>query len=97
MAGTKRTPIHRTPNSVITQKAIDLFRLGTKMMDDGIPLEAREFLDVEVALHRELGLAPWHPYMFFADFEPPTDDLTKRRFYEHVLDLRHAFEEAVEP
>ena len=91
MAGTKRTPIYRPPQRRITQRAVDLFRLAVKMEDDGVPADSREYGDVAVALHRELGLKVWDEFVTNVnvnDVPPPNIDPMRRASFERAVDLR---------
>jgi hypothetical protein len=89
MAGTRRTPIHRPPQRRITQRALDLFRLAVKMEDDGVPVDSREYGDVAVALHRELGLKVWDEFVTNVNVDdvPPIDPM-RRASFERAVDLR---------
>jgi hypothetical protein len=51
----------------VTQTAVDLFRLGKKMLAEGFASDSREFYEVSLGLHRALGLRPWQLDIF--DFE----------------------------
>jgi hypothetical protein len=62
-------------DSRITQRALDLFKLGRAMLAQGFAHDSRELNEVSLALHRELHLRPWQEFVF--DFEvftmtPPT-------------------------
>jgi hypothetical protein len=96
MSGTRRTPINRLPHLSISRKALELFKLGCRMEEDGLSLDDRELQDVSLALQRELGLKPWHEFIFLIDVdsEPPPslDPLQKVRF-KHVIALRRALVE----
>jgi hypothetical protein len=89
MAGTRRTPIHRPPQRRITQRALDLFRLAVKMEDDGVPLDSREYSDVALALHRELGLKVWDEFVTNVNGNdvPPIDPM-RRASLERAVELR---------
>jgi hypothetical protein len=91
MAGTKRTPIYRPPQRRITQRAVDLFRLAVKMEDDGVPADSREYSDVALALHRELGLKVWDEFVTNVnvnDVPRPNIDPTRRASLERAVELR---------
>jgi hypothetical protein len=51
----------------VTQRAIDLFKLGRSMLAQGYANDATEFYEVSRGLHRALNLRPWMPDVF--DFE----------------------------
>ena len=51
----------------ITQRSIDLFKLGRAMLAQGFASNSREFYEVSLGLHRALGLRPWQECVF--DFE----------------------------
>ena len=67
-------------DSRVSQRAVDLFRLGKKMSADGVAHDAQEMNEVALGLHRELKLRPWQDFVL--DFElytvtppnPPTAD-----------------------
>ena len=54
-------------DSRITTRSVELFRLGRKMLADGIAPDLTEFYEVCRGLHRALGLRPWQPDVF--DFD----------------------------
>jgi hypothetical protein len=91
MAGTKRTPIHRPPQRRITQRALDLFRLAVKMEDEGVAADSREYSDVALALHREVGLKVWDEFVTNVnvnDVPPPNIDPMRRASLERAVELR---------
>lgn len=51
----------------INQTAVDLFRLGRRMLRDGVASDSTEFYEVSRGLCRALGLKPWEVDPF--DFE----------------------------
>jgi hypothetical protein len=53
---------------------VDLFKLGLKMQRDGVAQNSREFIEVALALHRELGLKPWHRDVFDLDIATPVPE-----------------------
>ena len=69
MSGTKRTPIGRPPRPIISGRAVNLFKLGLKMQRNGGAQNSREFIEVAIALHSELGLKPWHDDVFDLDID----------------------------
>jgi hypothetical protein len=96
MAGTRRTPIRRPPHQRITREAVRLFKIGLQMLHRGVPDDASEFYNLEMELHRELGLRPWHEFIFnvgVGDVPRPTDDSMKQVAFEHVVSLRRALED----
>jgi hypothetical protein len=74
------------------------------MQHDGVDSNSREALDLSLALHRELKLQPWHPFIFdIPDDDSPVnlDDLRGRQ-RAHVRDLLRQLQalaeaEAAEP
>lgn len=92
MAGTKLTPISRPPRPVVTRRELDLFKLGLKMHRDGVAQNSREFIEVALALHRELGLKPWHRDVFDIDVDTPVPEQLKTHFeidqFCYARDLR---------
>jgi hypothetical protein len=102
MAGTRRTPLRRSVAPRVSPYAVHLYRLGLKMQHDGVDESSREWLDLTLALHRELGLKPWHPFIFDLDPDDDTpgrfpvdlDDMISRQ-REHVLELLRQLRAAV--
>jgi hypothetical protein len=70
-----------------------------KTLHDGVPRDSREFLDLELALHRELALRPWHDFVFDlgADDDAEGLDLDSMRGQQraHVLDLLRQLRAAI--
>ena len=58
---------HEHYDSRINQTAVDLFRLGKKMLAQGVTDTSTEFYEVSRGLHRALVLRLWMPSPF--DFE----------------------------
>jgi hypothetical protein len=91
MPGTKRTPIYRPPSSVVTPRAVDLFRLAlTYDRDSRDPVYA----NIELELQRELGLRVLHEFVLdiTVDDELPVyikDERSVADWY-YVRDLRRA-------
>jgi hypothetical protein len=77
---------------VLTIRAVDLFKLGLKMQRDGVAQNSREFIEVALALHRELGLKPWHPDVFGLDPDTPISERLRLQSeidqFCYVRDLR---------
>jgi hypothetical protein len=74
----------------VTQRPIDLFKLGLQMADNG-QRESKEYIEVCSALHTELGLRLWHEDIFDVDVndEPPAGlDPLRRTHFKHVVNLR---------
>ena len=71
---------HDRYDSRIGQTAIDLFRLGKKMLAAGVAANSIEFLEVNRGLTRALGLKPWEVDIF--DFE--TSVMEASRFQPHA-------------
>jgi hypothetical protein len=79
MAGTRRIPINRPPRSVVTERAVSLFKLALTHHDPDDEI----YRKLSLELHRELGLRPWHPDVLLdvtADMEEPQ--------FKHALDLK---------
>ena len=68
---TKRTPIHRSPQLVITNAALDIFeqvmRLKRKQK------WSRKIADLSYALDVELGKRPWYEDVLDCDTDEPPD------------------------
>jgi len=78
-----RTPLRRAVAARVTAYALHLYRLG-------VDESSREAIDLDLALHRELGLKPWHPTVFdldAADDTPVDLDDMRGRQHAYVLDL----------
>ena len=85
-----RTPLRRAVAARVTAYALHLYRLGLKMRHDGVDESSREAINLDLALHRELGLKPWHPTVFdldAADDTPVDLDDMRGRQHAYVLDL----------
>ena len=54
-------------DSRISRKSLDLFKLARAMLAQGFTSNSREFIEVSVAIDRELQLRPWQPGVL--DFE----------------------------
>jgi hypothetical protein len=62
-------------DSRITERAIDSFRLAKAMLAQGFASDSREVNEVSLAIHRELGLRPWQPFVLdleIFDMTPPS-------------------------
>ena len=86
MAGSRRTPIDRSPRPILDAESVGLFRRGTRLLDEG-RADEKEFDKIRLALHRRLGLKPWHPNVFDVDLYAPSDP-HQRRDWEWVASLR---------
>jgi len=71
MSGTKRTPIGRPPRPIITERAVKLFKQGIALLHNGGDRDGAEMRWISIALHRELGLKPWHDDVFDLDIDTP--------------------------
>jgi hypothetical protein len=90
--GTKRTPIYRPPSSVVTPRAVDLFKLALTYHDPD-PRDPT-YANIELELQRELGLKVWHEFVLdiTVDDELPAyikDERSVADWY-YVRDLRCA-------
>ena len=77
MSGTKRTPIGRPPRPIISERAVRLFKQGIALLHNGGGAEMRW---ISIALHRELGLKPWHDDVFDLDIDTPVPERLKSHF-----------------
>ena len=59
----------------ISQRALDLYRLGCDMLRDGVDPSSGEWTDVAFTLNRELKLPPWSEIVL--DLEAYAIDPTK--------------------
>jgi hypothetical protein len=74
-----------------------LYLTGLGMLQNGVSRNSREFLDLDLALHRELGLRPWHHFIFDLDPDddtPDPDDMRSRQ-HAHVRDLLRQLVQAI--
>lgn len=89
---TKRRSIERPRMSTITPRAVELYREALALQATGLHEiwepegRKREYSNISVALHHELGLRPWHGHVLSDDMnhEPllaGTDD-ERSRFYD---------------
>ena len=89
MSGTKRTPIGRPPRPIISERAVRLFKQGIALLHNGGGAEMRW---ISIALHRELGLKPWHDDVFDLDIETPVPERLQTQLdvdqFCYVRDLR---------
>jgi hypothetical protein len=60
MAGTKRVPLRRATHQIITPRAVALFALTLKR-------RGKDDDDLDLELHRELGLKPWDDFVTWVD------------------------------
>jgi hypothetical protein len=95
MSGSRRTPIDRAPRPVIDAESVWLFRRGTRLLDEGCG-EDKEFDKIRLALHRRLGLRPWHPNVFDVDLYAP-DNPHQFRDWKFVTSLRDQLAELAWP
>jgi hypothetical protein len=72
-----------------------MFRRGTKLIDDGLE-DSKEFDKIRLALHRRLGLKPWHENVFDVDDAAP-DDPHRFREWKYVTSLRDQLAELAQP
>ena len=54
----------------ITQRSIDLFKLGRAMLAQGFAHGSGEFNEVSLGLHRELHLRPWQEFVSTSKSSP---------------------------
>ena len=71
VSGTKRTPIGRPPRPIISERAVTLFKQGIALLHNGGDRDGAEMRWISIALHRELGLKPWHDDVFDLDIDTP--------------------------
>jgi len=95
MSGTRRTPIDRTPRPILDAESVRMFRRGSNLMDEGREGE-KEFVKIRLALHRRLGLKPWHENVFDVDDAAP-DDPVRFREWKRVWSLRDQLAELAWP
>ena len=92
VSGTKRTPIGRPPRPIISERVVKLFKQGIALLHNGGDRDAAEMRWISIALHRELGLKPWHDDVFDLDIDTPVPERLHTQFdidqFCHVRDLR---------
>ena len=83
----------------ITARAVELYQRALAIKTGG-NTRRREFLDLQLALHRELNLQPLHPFPLDleADQPPPSwmTDVHQIACWNQVVDLRRRLDAAVE-
>ena len=92
MSGTKRTPIGRPPRSIISERAVALFKQGIALLHNGGDRDGAEMRWISIALRRELGLKPWHVDVFDLDIDTPVPERLQTQLdidqFCYVRDLR---------
>jgi hypothetical protein len=96
MAGSRRTPIDRTPRPVLDAECVRLFKRGSELIDEGCEEDKEELRRIRLALHRRLGLKPWHESVFDVDDAAP-DDPVRFREWKWVRSLRDQLAELAQP
>ena len=96
MAGSRRTPIDRSPRPILDAVSVGLFRRGTRLLDEG-RADEKEFDKIRLALHRRLGLKPWHPNVFDVDLYAPDNNPHQLRDWKFVTSLRNQLAELAWP
>jgi hypothetical protein len=96
MSGTRRTPIDRTPRPILDAESVRMFRRGSNLMDEGREGE-KEFVKIRLALHRRLGLKPWHENVFDVGFSYVPIDPHQFRDWKWVASLRDQLAELAWP
>ena len=90
--------IDRDAKLPITTRAVELFQRALAIQAGG-NTRRREFLDLQLALHRELDLRPLHPFLLDleADQPPPSwmADAHQIACWNLVADLRRRLDAAV--
>ena len=92
VSGTKLTPISRPPRPFISERAVALFKQGIALLHNGGNRDGAEMRWISVALHRELGLKPWHEDVFDICINMPVPKRLKIQLdinqFCYVRDLR---------
>jgi hypothetical protein len=91
----KRTPIGGVGRN-ISPRAVELWRQCCEMLQQGYDEDGRDFRDLALELHLELGLRPWHPHVIdvAADGEPPGYLHPSNRLdWLTVIEIRRRLEE----
>jgi hypothetical protein len=79
-------------DSRINQTAIDLYKLGCKMLREGVPPSSEEWIDVAFGLNRALKFPPWAEILL--DLEA-YDVNTERGDWRVQIELRRQLAAAV--
>jgi hypothetical protein len=89
MAGTRRIPINRPPRNLLSQRAVNLFRLA-QSYDPNHRDEV--FANINIELHRELNLRPWDENILDIDADDEVPAYLKDQYrierWRYVRDLR---------
>ena len=96
MSGTRRTPIDRPPRPILDAESVRMFKRGCKLIDEGCEEDKEELRRIRLALHRRLGLKPWHENVFDVDDAAP-DDPVRFREWKWVWSLRDQLAELAWP
>jgi hypothetical protein len=95
MSRRKRTPIGGVGRNIST-RAAGLWRECCEMLEQGCGEDDRDFRDLALELHLELGLRPWHPLVVDVaeDGEPPGYlHPSNQRDWLMVIEIRRRLEE----
>jgi hypothetical protein len=88
-------PIHHAPLHRVSQKALELYVRARQLEAMGA-----EYVNVDVELHRALGLRPWHESVLWIDVDaepPPAENPMQRDAHALVVELRRQLEALVAP
>ena len=96
MAGSRRTPIDRTPRPILDAESVRMFKRGSDLLSEGCERDKEELRRIRLALHRRLGLKPWHENVFDVDDAAP-DDPVRFREWKWVWSLRDQLAELAWP
>jgi hypothetical protein len=85
-------------NDILTQTAIDLYKLAMKMEREGVAFDDEKYNEVSLALHRELHLKPWDPFVLDVQLDSVPDprlEPMRRKSFQRSIDIRRALALAV--
>jgi hypothetical protein len=74
-------------DSRISQRSVQLFRMGKSMLARGVPTDAEEFSAVASELRRELKIRPWQPDIFDENLFEGKVDPEREDFVRVVREL----------
>jgi hypothetical protein len=75
---------------------VRLFKRGSELIDEGCGEDKEELRRIRLALHRRLGLRPWHESVFDVDDAAP-DNPHQFREWKLVRSLRNQLAELAQP
>ena len=80
----------RPPSPAIDALSVELFKIGIELVGEGHG-DSDAFREISLALHRRLGLKPWHPHVLSMtiDDPPPSGEPHHINYWAVVKKLRY--------